>query len=253
MRSLPPLPAMARCVALAATLLSLAAAHGAAPAQTPQCAAQSASLQTPLVELYTSEGCSSCPPADRWVASLRPEQALVAAFHVDYWDRLGWKDRFAQPRFTQRQSQQRAGSGSGFIYTPQVLVNGADWRHWPGLPADRAKAVVALQMQREDGAHVRLTVTPLPGAPARLGLWWAVLEDGLESKVAAGENRGSTLRHEHVVRHYEVMPPFTRDAALGSTWRLALPVGIAPLARRWLAVVTDASSDRPLQALQLGC
>src|SRR5512134_2617035 len=111
---------------LGASLLAAAQAHAA------QCRADSPASTTAVVELYTSEGCNSCPPADRWLSSLKGRADVVAlAFHVDYWDRLGWADRFASPAYTQRQAARRMSSGAGFAYTPQVLVNGADWRRWP--------------------------------------------------------------------------------------------------------------------------
>ncbi|MEO6030583.1 MAG: DUF1223 domain-containing protein, partial [Burkholderiaceae bacterium] len=124
-------------------------------------------------ELYTSEGCSSCPGADRWLSRLDPDAGLVAlAFHVDYWDRLGWADRFASPRFTQRQAEQRISSGARFSYTPQVLLDGIDRKDWPGLgpglaPHRRPLAPVAVTLAR-DGARFIATVRPLAGAPQHL-------------------------------------------------------------------------------------
>ncbi len=94
-----------------------------------------------LVELYTSEGCSSCPPADRWLSQLKGQDDVVAlAFHVDYWDRLGWKDRFASAEHTQRQAQQQRSNGARFSYTPQVVVNGRDRPSWGGPVAGEATA-----------------------------------------------------------------------------------------------------------------
>ena len=105
--------------------MTLATPAGAAAA----CVATSGRETVPLVELFTSEGCDSCPPADRWLSATFPSvraaaSASVLAFHVDYWDRLGWKDRFASPAFTQRQAQQQVPSGARFSYTPQVVVDG---------------------------------------------------------------------------------------------------------------------------------
>jgi hypothetical protein len=108
----------------------------AVAAEAPVCQARS-SATTRVVELYTSEGCNSCPPADRWLSGVASAPDTVAlAFHVDYWDRLGWKDRFASAAFTQRQSQQQAVNGARFSYTPQVVVDGVDDKDWSGrLPA----------------------------------------------------------------------------------------------------------------------
>jgi len=81
-----------------------------------------------LLELYTSEGCDSCPPADRWLSGLElgtpPLRAVALAFHVDYWDRLGWRDRFGSAVFTERQHEQQSRRHAAFVYTPQVLLQG---------------------------------------------------------------------------------------------------------------------------------
>jgi hypothetical protein len=202
-----------------------------------------------VVELYTSEGCDSCPPADRWLSSLKGRAGVVAlAFHVDYWDRLGWTDRFASPAFTERQAMLRSSSGAPFAYTPQVLVGGADWRRWPGaLPAPAASAVdLAL---RRDGARVEARIAPRAGAPLRLAGYWAVVEDGHVSAVKAGENSGVTLRHDHVVRQYEPVPAWS-----GVTQRtLVFDAPPAAPGRRVVLVVTDARTNRPLQALSIDC
>src|ERR1700709_639060 len=106
---------------IASSMLLSAPAHAmAASSQCPS--VQSGALRAPVVELYTSEGCSSCPPADRWLSGFKADPSTVAlAFHVDYWDRLGWKDRFASAAFTERQSRQQAVNGARFSYTPQVV------------------------------------------------------------------------------------------------------------------------------------
>ena len=113
---------------LIASVTSVIAAL-AAPADA--CEVRSGPVAPVVVELYTSEGCDSCPPADRWLSGLKGREGVVAlAFHVDYWDRLGWADRFASPAHTQRQQQRQRLSGARFIYTPQVIANGMDWRRW---------------------------------------------------------------------------------------------------------------------------
>ena len=118
----------------------------------PLCSSTAPARAPNVVELYTSEGCSSCPPADKWLAALpRGESVLALAFHVDYWDHLGWRDRFASPAHTARQYALQAGSGARFVYTPQVLVNGRDWpgwRHSDTLPGASASAV-ALRVVQE--------------------------------------------------------------------------------------------------------
>src|SRR6516225_4364306 len=91
------------------------------------CRAASGPRAPAVVELYTSEGCSSCPPADRWLSALKDRPDVVPlAFHVDYWDSLGWKDRFAQAQFSQRQNATQHTSGARFAYTPQVILDSRD-------------------------------------------------------------------------------------------------------------------------------
>lgn len=233
----------------------------AAAAQPGGCAAQSARQQTPLVELYTSEGCSSCPPADRWLSSLSIAPAagqsqpavLAAAFHVSYWDRLGWSDRFASADFTARQAALMRPSGARYVYTPQVVWNGRDWRGWPVLPvAAEAPARASIALQRR-GGQVQVSVAPGPGAPAQLGLWWALLEDGHGSAVTAGENRGEQLRHDHVVRRYGQLPAWAAQAAAALPPLTVPAKGEGGRTARLLVVVTDAATGAPLQAAQLVC
>src|ERR1700681_2545943 len=116
-------------IVASAAVLSLVslAAHAA-------CEAKSPAHAVALVELYTSEGCDSCPPADRWLSQIddaRDAHRVVAlALHVDYWDRLGWKDRFASATYTERQREQTRRQGAAFVYTPQVLLDGRDFQEW---------------------------------------------------------------------------------------------------------------------------
>ena len=241
---------------LAGLGLALAASGAAAAGATDSCQARSGDRQAMLIELYTSEGCNSCPPADRWLTSLKGRSdVLAAAFHVDYWDRLGWVDRFGSARHTERQAQQQRSSGAGFSYTPQVLANGRDWRGAPTLPVLDKTALVQLDAQRIDAQRVAVQVAPKAGAPGRLALWWALLEDGHVSAVRAGENQGVTLHHDHVVRQYGQVPAWA--ASVGQPAALAIDLPAAkeksgPKARL-LLVVTEAITGAPLQALQLGC
>lgn len=251
------------CAVIASCALAAANLAGAAAAAASSCQAISAIQQTTLVELYTSEGCNSCPPADQWLGRLkqRPD-VLAAAFHVDYWDRLGWKDRFADPAFTARQAQGHTRTGAKFSYTPQVLVNGRDWRRWPELPAHRPPAVVQVLLKRAQDDRVSVQVLPGASAPAQLALWWAVLEDDHSSAVKAGENAGVTLKHDHVVRSTGTRPPWRREAsepwllqlpARAELSRPAAPAGVPARPSRLLVVVTDGITGAPLQAVELAC
>jgi hypothetical protein len=248
---LPRKPATNRPHGLIA--LGIASAFAVPSAWAQACKAESGAQVPVVVELYTSEGCNSCPPADHWLSTLKDKPGvLAAAFHVDYWDRLGWADRFASARYTERQTQQQALSGARFSYTPQVVVNGRDWRRWPDLPSAAAagtNAAPRLSMQRV-GDEVELRVQPAEDARSRWTLWWAALEDGHVSAVKAGENAGVTLHHDHVVRQYGSIAPWTGPLVQ----RLAVPQhGEGNRAMRVMAVVSDAASGATVQALQLRC
>ena len=242
---------------LGAVVASLAGAGHAADAAAATCSAVSPSTVVPVVELYTSEGCNSCPPADRWLSGLKAAPEVVAlAFHVDYWDRLGWKDRFASASFTQRQATQQASTGARFSYTPQVVVDGRDRKDWPSLrpaAASRPQATVSVSLARE-GEQVVATVLPSPAAPGRLAAYWAVTEQAHATVVKAGENDGSTLRHDFVVRDYAATPPWTVRAGSAQTLRFAPTTRIDPAHPRSVnLVVVDAATGRPVQALKLAC
>jgi hypothetical protein len=193
--------------------LGIAFAAIAAPAAA-QCVKQSPPHAVALLELYTSEGCSSCPPADRWLSRLLREgpgtDAVVPlAFHVDYWDRLGWKDRFASPRFTERQYALARQAGSRAVYTPGVFLNFAELRSWASKGFDETLKAITSQPARAD---IRLEVQPPAGsrlpiradfrAPEGSRAFIALFENRLSTDVKAGENVGATLGHDYVVREW---------------------------------------------------
>lgn len=236
-----------RTLTLTAALLTCTLANAAQPV----CRAHSASTAPTVVELYTSEGCSSCPPADQWLSTLKNKPGVLAlAFHVNYWDRLGWPDRFASAESTARQRDLARQAGSTQVYTPQVVVDGRDWRAWPKLPGAALASPVALTLTR-DGDQVRADVVAGPQSPSRLSGYWAVVEDGHNSQVRAGENAGSTLRHDHVVRLYKPVPAWA--SAQGNSSQLNVSRGEPAFPRRVVFVVTDAASAKPLQAVALAC
>jgi hypothetical protein len=220
----------------------------------------------PLVELYTSEGCSSCPPAERWLSASFAKgtpraSAIPLAFHVDYWDRLGWKDRFATPAFTQRQYDRMRASGARFAYTPQVIVQGKDFPqgHERGASAalaaagaTPARAEIALAAEREPGSIVVKASARVPSAADRKGaaLYVALADDGLKSDVKAGENAGVRLAHDHVVRAFLAGP--SPDANGDVRWDVKLPVPAeAGTASTVVAFVQNAAAGDVLQALAL--
>jgi len=217
------------------------------------CRATSPAVAPTVVELYTSEGCSSCPPADQWLSTLKGRSdVLPLAFHVTYWDRLGWADRYALPEATSRQYELAKLAGQSGVYTPQVVAAGRDWRVWPRLPeaAKAPKEAPPAATLVRDGDRVRVNVAA-SSASQRLAGYWAVTEDAHVSRVAAGENAGETLRHDHVVRLYRPLAAW--NAAQPQQAELVITRGVPEHPRRVVFVVTDAATQRPLQAVSLGC
>jgi hypothetical protein len=212
------------------------------------CERTSAARPPWVVELYTSEGCSSCPPADRWLSTLKDRGDLLPlAFHVGYWNRLGWVDRFATQDITDRQYALARAMGARNVYTPQVIVHGNDWRRWPALPAAASvpPAPMSLKLQRDNDQ----VIAEVGAAPGRWVGYWAVLEDGHRSRVTAGENRGETLGHDHVVRLYRPVAEWQG----AQRFTLTLPPADPAHPRRVAFVVAAAADLRPVQALSLGC
>jgi hypothetical protein len=202
--------------------------------------------QTALLELYTSEGCSSCPPADRWLSSLRKAPGLwhdfvPVEFHVDYWNRLGWPDRFATRAFTAREYAYAAAWKSDGVYTPCVVLNGFESRAG-GRPAPMGPTVGRL-VATYDGARLQVEFTPTSaGATEPLEVHAAVLGMGIVSNVTAGENGGAKLQHDFVALAQV-------QGALGHDLVLATPV-VVGVPRHALAVwVTRRGELAPLQAV----
>lgn len=222
---------------------------GAALAAGPQ-RFTSGPAQVALIELYSSEGCSSCPPAERWLGTLRDDPGLwknfvPVAFHVDYWNRLGWPDRFSSREFTQRQSALAEAWGTGSIYTPCFVRDGKEWK--PAGKPGGAGREAGILTANFDGATVRAEFTPaaaeagVKGNASDYEIHAAILGAGIVSKVTAGENSGETLRHEFVVLALASTP-------LGRSLPLAVPL-VAGVSRHALAVwVTRRGEFVPWQA-----
>jgi hypothetical protein len=214
-----------------------------------ECSARAGAERPRLVELYTSEGCSSCPPADTWLRGIPARSNLVAlAFHVDYWDSLGWRDRFADSRYTARQQQQAARDGSSTTFTPQVVLDGRNWIGWyrgsPAAPATAANAAMRVDATPGNVLRVRMATTfeaTADGAGFRNYL--ALTENGLGSEVRAGENRGAHLRHDHVVRAFAGPLPLVAET------QVALPPDLDRAQAR-LVAFTQRSDGTVAQVLE---
>lgn len=255
---------------LARAALALGLAFPLLSAEAASCTVNSPAHRVALIELYTSEGCSSCPPADRWLAELShrftAEQAIALSLHVDYWDYIGWKDPFAQARFTQRQrwlSTLQAGSP---VYTPEVFAGMKELRAWKdeALVASRIQAIngqpapaqITLRMDSSGAGAARIEArfalaTARPSGGAARGVV-IVYEKALSSTVPAGENRGATLRHDNVVRYWSA--PIVLDAKSGrAEWHQSvdLPAGWKRENLGVAALIEDAKGGELLQAVAM--
>jgi hypothetical protein len=197
-----------------------------------------------LIELYTSEGCSSCPPAERWFSSLRGESNLwktfvPISFHVNYWDDLGWPDKLASSAFTQRQRTYASAWNTSTIYTPEFVLNGREWRDSGRLPnpeTDGAKPLVV----HVNGSSVRVEFSA--------GEWEAhvaLLGSGFVSKIGGGENSGRTLQHDFVVLNLQSAAMHSSEK--GSVAEFKIPANRAAPSRQIAAWIT--APDR-LEAVQ---
>jgi hypothetical protein len=179
-----------------------------------------------LVELFTSQGCSSCPSADGALLRLAREQpvagveVIALSFHVDYWNRLGWTDPYSRAEFSRRQQGYARSDGS--VYTPQMVIDGTD--AFVGSEA-QARARLAGKRARSKrpltfavtarGARLEVSAPAVPGAR----LWLALAEDGLSSRVTSGENSGRTLEHAWVVRQRLELTGPTAQLQLDPSWK----------------------------------
>ena len=240
--------------------LAAAAALNIPPALAAGCSAQSPAYRVALLELYTSEGCSSCPPADQYVSGLRGEgvsaqQAVLLSEHVDYWNYIGWKDPFSSKTFTERQRWLSDLAGSRTIYTPEIFVGGKEQRGWPRGVLDTVKRInglaaqadIAITLGAADAGGLPVAVTAKSGREGKLFV--ALVEDGVASQVRAGENRGRLLRHDFVVREWLAPVPLSSGGAVVSR-TLPLPAG-AVAGKLGVAAFVQTDKGEVLQALAL--
>jgi hypothetical protein len=204
--------------------------------------AKSAARIPVVVELFTSEGCSSCPPADALLAKLDAQQPVLGAEiialeeHVDYWDQLGWRDPFSSAEWTERQRNYAQVFRSGSVYTPQMIVNGAtefvgshgrqggEAIESAARQATTTLSITATTVPNKNAAEVTVKVMNLDGARQndQPEVWLAVTETGLHSAVKGGENSGEDLHHAAVVRKLQRLGPAAPKQ--GATAAAAMPV-----------------------------
>ncbi|MGE4131794.1 MAG: DUF1223 domain-containing protein [Bdellovibrionales bacterium] len=199
--------------------------------------ARSGAQQVTLVELYTSEGCSSCPPADAQMSRLRRDPGLWKKFvpvglHVDYWDYLGWKDAFALPQNSARQRAYAKSLGHESVYTPAFFINGRPTR--PPFTWTTGKNVGELILSQEaDEFEIRFSPT---GSQTHIEAMAVLMQSGVKSEVSRGENSGHQLKHDFVVREMKSVSlkrnkkdwagKFTFSSRIQSTEPLSLAVWV---------------------------
>jgi hypothetical protein len=194
-----------------------------------------------IVELFTSQGCSSCPPADRLLSKLGKDPRVIPlAFHVDYWNYIGWSDPFSSKAWSQRQEGYARAFRSNRIYTPQLVVSGRS--HVVGSDEKGVRRQISEALAAEPVGQVTVSTEPSPdgrlkvkagaklvrAANGPLDLWVAVYETGLSTKVGAGENASRTLANDFVVRRLE--KALTLAGAAGSTDTGEVVLGVD---KRW--------------------
>ena len=203
----------------------------------------------PLIELFTSEGCSSCPPADRWLVEIGKSEHVWStfvplAFHVDYWDYIGWKDPFASREYSQRQRRYAKEFSEPTVYTPGVRKSGEQWRRWylSDAPDElTGDTVGAIRLEVEKSGRFKAEFF---GASQSTQLTVALLGIGLSSVVKRGENQGKTLRHDFVVLG------ISRYAgSVPGSWEGSIPVSSTQASSYAIAAwVTKNGSLKPIQA-----
>ena len=229
-------------------LFILSAAALAAGSAYAGCTAQSTDPRPHLVELYSSEGCDSCPPAERWMSTLRKHADLIGLeFHVDYWDSNDWRDPFSNHAYTVHQQEMAKRGNKGQIYSPQIWLDGHVWNNWPkGAPPDAVNAPAPpLRLSGEATDVLRLKIDADGTTPAQ-HLYAAVSESGLSQNVRGGENRGKTLTHDEVVR------AFAGPVALPhAEIELKIPAKVDVAKASVVAYIADESDGSVVQALRI--
>ena len=163
-----------------------------------------------VVELFTSQGCSSCPPADAFLAELAQRDDVIAlSFHVDYWNYIGWTDPYSSPEATARQRAYGRAMGKRYVYTPQIVVDGraeavgshrGTVENLIRMAAAARKIAIDVSHRKDGTADIRLPAAE--GGPGRADLWIGFYDNGARTEVAAGENAGATIVNANIVRSF---------------------------------------------------
>jgi hypothetical protein len=237
-------------------------------------AIESPETKVSLVELFTSEGCSSCPRAEKWLGELKGESGLwnkfvPIAFHVDYWNHLGWRDRFSSPEFTRRQRDYAARWNATTIYTPAFVVDGEEWLRASLPPPSREKPGKLRLVVEKERAQMEVWFFSNVNTSDFLVADVVPLAHGVGTNVERGENAGRQLRHDFValalltaslersgdrVYRAQVTLPVTMAAPIGSIAAWVRPANsLIPIqaAGGWLSERTERSNAQALQPAEL--
>ena len=247
----------AAVLALAATVTTVLAG-GMGASALAQASRTPATFDAPaVIELFTSQGCSSCPPADRLLADLARKPNIIAlSLPVDYWDYLGWKDSLAQPAFTARQKAYAAARGDGHVYTPQVIVDGL--HHGVGSNRQAIIALAKKSLGAKGAMKVTMTVATrssvaggkvicelgaaTPKSARKAGLWLYRVAKSREVKIGRGENTGRSVRYVNVVRSISFISDWD-----GTAKRVEIDAGTLKQgdADGWILLLQSGTKDRP--------
>src|SRR5678815_2992355 len=188
-----------------------------------------------LIELFTSEGCSSCPAADEVLEEIQKKyigkNVLIAGYHVDYWDKLGWKDVFSDASFTQRQEYYSNIFHLNSIYTPQVVVNGKK----EFIGSNKSKLISSIEEQLNERPAVSIKLNVVQNTKGKIGVHYSaegadakkeqailvLIQKMATNEIRKGENKGRTLHHINIVRNIFYLPP------KGKTTNFTLPTGFS--------------------------
>ncbi|MDN3550888.1 DUF1223 domain-containing protein [Mucilaginibacter aquaedulcis] len=213
-----------------------------------------------VVELFTSEGCSSCPPADELVGRIQKEDqdkpVYILAYHVDYWNRLGWKDVFSNADYSKRQSKYAGWLNLQSVYTPQIVVNGK--KEFVGSEEGKLRNAITAGLRMQSSTVLALSALTDPGhaliqydakgAEKNTSLLVALIQKSAQTKVKSGENGGHTLSHVQIVRKVQSLP-LTGNASGKTT--IALPDGFTAQGWEVIGFVQNDANGEILAAAKI--
>jgi hypothetical protein len=204
----------------------------------------------PLLELYTSEGCSSCPPAEEWFSTLTKspllwKELVPVAFHVDYWNYLGWPDPYSSSEASSRQHEYASEWKSRSVYTPEFVINGREWRIGERITSGDGTRILKVRLSKTGTIDASFTNSGKSEGPFLLNI--APMSCGIHQTVTRGENEGRTLRHDFVALA-TLQSPLKSGSDGTGTAQLMIPKDLLSKSEAIAAWITKEGSQRPIQA-----